>query len=142
MAYERTFSRFSNTFAAWPRLGVDPDRRPIQPAQIDRLATHIFEAQALAAIGRHAPFKPGLGAWRVLVFSQFVEMLRLIEADLTEAGISHLTLTGQTQNRAGVLDSFAQGEAAVFLLRLKAGGPEHACRDQACGNGNQPDATS
>ncbi len=59
---------------------------------------------------------------RVLVFSQFVEMLRLIEADLTEAGISHLTLTGQTQNRATVLDSFAQGDASVFLLSLKAGG--------------------
>jgi SNF2 family DNA or RNA helicase len=59
---------------------------------------------------------------RVLVFSQFVEMLRLIETDLAEAGISHLTLTGQTQNRAEVLDSFAQGDAAVFLLSLKAGG--------------------
>ncbi len=59
---------------------------------------------------------------RVLVFSQFVEMLRLIETDLTEAGMSHVTLTGQTQNRAEVLDSFAQGDAAVFLLSLKAGG--------------------
>ena len=59
---------------------------------------------------------------RVLVFSQFVEMLRLIEADLAEAGISHLTLTGQTQNRAEVLDSFAQGARSVFLLSLKAGG--------------------
>ena len=59
---------------------------------------------------------------RVLVFSQFVEMLRLIEADLAEAGISHLTLTGQTQNRADVLESFASGDAAVFLLSLKAGG--------------------
>jgi len=59
---------------------------------------------------------------RVLVFSQFVEMLRLIEADLAEAGIRHLTLTGQTQNRAEVLDAFARGEAPVFLLSLKAGG--------------------
>ena len=59
---------------------------------------------------------------RVLVFSQFVEMLRLIETDLTEAGIAHLTLTGQTQNRAGVLEAFAQGAAPVFLLSLKAGG--------------------
>jgi len=49
---------------------------------------------------------------RVLVFSQFVEMLRLIEADLAEAGIASLSLTGQTQDRAGVLDAFA----------LKAGG--------------------
>ena len=59
---------------------------------------------------------------RVLVFSQFVEMLRLIEADLAEAGIAHLTLTGRTQDRAGVLEAFARGEAPVFLLSLKAGG--------------------
>ena len=59
---------------------------------------------------------------RVLVFSQFVEMLRLIEADLVTAGIPCLTLTGQTQKRAEVLDAFAQGDAPVFLLSLKAGG--------------------
>jgi len=59
---------------------------------------------------------------RVLVFSQFVEMLRLIEADLAKAGIPSLTLTGQTQKRAEVLDAFAQGDAPVFLLSLKAGG--------------------
>ena len=59
---------------------------------------------------------------RVLVFSQFVEMLRLIEADLAEAGIAHLSLTGRTKNRAEVLEAFAQGDAPVFLLSLKAGG--------------------
>ncbi|WP_187971679.1 DEAD/DEAH box helicase [Aquibium microcysteis] len=59
---------------------------------------------------------------RVLVFSQFVEMLRLIEADLAEAGIGSLSLTGSTTNRAEVLDAFAQGDAPVFLLSLKAGG--------------------
>ncbi len=59
---------------------------------------------------------------RVLVFSQFVEMLGLIEADLAAAGISCLSLTGQTKNRAEVLDSFARGDAPVFLLSLKAGG--------------------
>lgn len=59
---------------------------------------------------------------RVLVFSQFVEMLHLIESDLNEAGIAHLSLTGQTKNRAVVLDAFAKGDVAVFLLSLKAGG--------------------
>jgi SNF2 family DNA or RNA helicase len=59
---------------------------------------------------------------RVLVFSQFVEMLHLIERDLTEAGIAYLSLTGQTRNRASVLDAFAKGDAQVFLLSLKAGG--------------------
>lgn len=59
---------------------------------------------------------------RVLVFSQFVEMLRLIEADLAAMRHPHLTLTGQTQKRADVLESFAKGTAPVFLLSLKAGG--------------------
>jgi superfamily II DNA or RNA helicase len=59
---------------------------------------------------------------RVLVFSQFVEMLKLIEADLAEAGIANLILTGSTRDRAGVLKAFAEGDAPVFLLSLKAGG--------------------
>jgi superfamily II DNA or RNA helicase len=59
---------------------------------------------------------------RVLVFSQFVEMLTLISADLTALGIAHLSLTGQTQNRSAVLQEFAEGDAPVFLLSLKAGG--------------------
>ncbi|MGI3213036.1 SNF2-related protein [Roseovarius tibetensis] len=59
---------------------------------------------------------------RVLVFSQFVEMLRLIEGDLADAGIASLSLTGQTEKRAEVLEAFAQGTAPVFLLSLKAGG--------------------
>jgi SNF2 family DNA or RNA helicase len=59
---------------------------------------------------------------RVLVFSQFVGMLELIEADLTLAGIPYLCLSGQTKNRDKVLERFAQGEAPVFLLSLKAGG--------------------
>lgn len=59
---------------------------------------------------------------RVLIFSQFVEMLHLIERDLTEAGIPYLSLTGQTRNRASVLEAFARGDAPVFLLSLKAGG--------------------
>lgn len=84
-------------------------------------------ARSVTDSGKRARLRDLLGALvaegrRVLVFSQFVEMLRLIEADLNEAGISCLTLTGQTQNRADVLDSFAQGDAPVFLLSLKAGG--------------------
>ncbi|WP_108262311.1 DEAD/DEAH box helicase [Mangrovicoccus ximenensis] len=58
----------------------------------------------------------------VLVFSQFVEMLRLVETDLAAAGIASLSLTGDTRDRAGVLEAFSRGEAPVFLLSLKAGG--------------------
>lgn len=59
---------------------------------------------------------------RVLVFSQFVEMLGLIASDLDALGIPHLTLTGQTRKRAQVLEEFRDGSAPVFLISLKAGG--------------------
>ncbi|MBK5927283.1 DEAD/DEAH box helicase [Rhodobaculum claviforme] len=59
---------------------------------------------------------------RVLIFSQFTEMLALIAGDLDALGIRHLTLTGRTRNRAGVLDAFRSGDAPVFLISLKAGG--------------------
>ena len=63
-----------------------------------------------------------LAGKRVLVFSQFTSMLGLIEAALSERGIEHLLLTGQTQNRAELVDRFQQGEVPVFLISLKAGG--------------------
>src|SRR5690606_28122106 len=50
---------------------------------------------------------------RVLVFSQFVEMLLLIEADLAKAGIASLSLTGQTRDRAAVLDALP-GRSGTF----------------------------
>ena len=59
---------------------------------------------------------------RVLVFSQFVEMLRLIETDIRARGWSHAWLTGETTNRAEVVEAFQRGDAPIFLISLKAGG--------------------
>ena len=59
---------------------------------------------------------------RVLVFSQFTEMLDLVETALEERGIQHCVLTGATRNRAEVVADFQQGSAPVFLISLKAGG--------------------
>ncbi len=60
---------------------------------------------------------------KVLVFSQFVEMLKLLQADLIERGRPHYLLTGQTTNRSEVVNSFQTDTApAVFLLSLKAAG--------------------
>ena len=59
---------------------------------------------------------------RVLIFSQFVEMLKLIAADLDQMQVAHLVLTGQTRDRGEVLEAFARGDAPVFLLSLQAGG--------------------
>jgi len=59
---------------------------------------------------------------RVLVFSQFAEMLALISELLTGMELSHLLLTGQTQNRTELVDRFQLGDTPIFLISLKAGG--------------------
>ncbi|MGL6159232.1 DEAD/DEAH box helicase [Microbulbifer sp.] len=58
----------------------------------------------------------------VLVFSQFVGMLRLVAADLQRLGIPSLSLTGRSRNRGELVDRFQAGAAPVFLVSLKAGG--------------------
>ncbi|MBK9037394.1 MAG: DEAD/DEAH box helicase [Myxococcales bacterium] len=57
-----------------------------------------------------------------LVFSQFTSMLRLIEQACRAAGLTTLTLTGATRDRAGVVRRFQAGAAPIFLVSLKAGG--------------------
>ena len=59
---------------------------------------------------------------KVLVFSQFVEMLRLIEADVGERGWPYAMLHGQTRQRDAAIERFQHGDAALFLISLKAGG--------------------
>ncbi len=59
---------------------------------------------------------------RVLVFSQFTEMLALIAKRLTTDGIDFVTLTGDTKDRAAPVRRFQAGEVPVFLISLKAGG--------------------
>ncbi|MCE6958742.1 DEAD/DEAH box helicase [Cereibacter sphaeroides] len=59
---------------------------------------------------------------RVLVFSQFVEMLRLIEADVKREGWSYEWLSGQTKDRDAAVDRFQDGKSSIFLISLKAGG--------------------
>lgn len=59
---------------------------------------------------------------QVLIFSQFTEMLALIEQEVKTLGISYVKLTGQTQDRATPINQFQNKEAAVFLISLKAGG--------------------
>ncbi len=59
---------------------------------------------------------------KVLVFSQFVEMLRLIEAEVQSRGWSYAMLHGQTRDRPAEIDRFQSGDARIFLISLKAGG--------------------
>ncbi|MCL7928632.1 SNF2-related protein [Halomonas llamarensis] len=61
---------------------------------------------------------------RILVFSQFTEMLELIGQTLEKDGIPYTTLTGDTpgKTRTQRVALFQQGEIPVFLISLKAGG--------------------
>ena len=59
---------------------------------------------------------------RILVFSQFTEMLALIEPELARLGLDYLKLTGETEHRGDVVREFQEGSAPVFLISLKAGG--------------------
>jgi SNF2-related domain/Helicase conserved C-terminal domain len=60
---------------------------------------------------------------KVLVFSQFVEMLRLIEERITNLGCPLFKLTGKTENRGNLIMDFRRDPGpGVFLISLKAGG--------------------
>ncbi|MCY4326990.1 MAG: DEAD/DEAH box helicase, partial [Rhodobacteraceae bacterium] len=59
---------------------------------------------------------------KVLVFSQFVEMLRLIERDVQDRGWTYAMLHGSTRNREAEIDKFQSGDSQLFLISLKAGG--------------------
>ena len=59
---------------------------------------------------------------KVLVFSQFVEMLRLIEGDIAARGWGYAMLHGSTKDRDAQVDAFQSGDLPLFLASLKAGG--------------------
>ncbi|WHI45600.1 C-terminal helicase domain-containing protein [Microbulbifer sp. VAAF005] len=59
---------------------------------------------------------------KILVFSQFTEMLGKIETALEEQAIPYVKLTGRTRKRQEAIDAFQKGDIPVFLISLKAGG--------------------
>jgi SNF2 family DNA or RNA helicase len=69
---------------------------------------------------------PGLVAQerRMLVFSQFTELLALVEVELDVLGLPWLSLTGKTppSQRGDVVARFQALEVPILLVSLKAGG--------------------
>lgn len=61
---------------------------------------------------------------RMLVFSQFTEMLHLIETELRHLHLSWLALTGETPpaERGAVVTRFQARQVPILLISLKAGG--------------------
>ncbi len=59
---------------------------------------------------------------RILLFSQFTEMLDLMIPELERQGIPFVELRGSTRDRRTPKARFDAGEVPLFLLSLKAGG--------------------
>ena len=60
---------------------------------------------------------------KVVVFSQYAKMVNRLSSRLTQLGIQHVTLTGQTTHRGEVVKKFQNTpEVKVFLGSLLAGG--------------------
>jgi len=63
------------------------------------------------------------GGHKVLVFSQFVSMLKIIEKTCKEDGINYEYLDGSTKDRIERIDRFQEDPTVgAFLISLKAGG--------------------
>jgi len=59
---------------------------------------------------------------KILLFSSFTSMLKLIEDHLIKEDIPYAKITGQTQKRQRQIDHFQNGDARIFIISLKAGG--------------------
>lgn len=63
------------------------------------------------------------GEHRVLIFSQFVSMLKLLAAHFSETKLPFVYLDGATKDRAAVVDEFQNNpQITAFLISIKAGG--------------------
>ena len=87
-------------------------QEPAEPSEVAAKVELLEELLAEAIDGGH----------RVLVFSQFVTMLRILQRRLQQSDIPCCYLDGQTKDRAAQVDRFQAGETPVFLISLKAGG--------------------
>lgn len=61
---------------------------------------------------------------KALIFSQFVDYLRIIEKEIKKLGINYQYLDGSTplKKRKDYIDAFQSGDGDIFLISLKAGG--------------------
>tara|TARA_R110002095_G_scaffold151154_1_gene130744 strand:- start:84 stop:3440 length:3357 start_codon:yes stop_codon:yes gene_type:complete len=59
---------------------------------------------------------------KILLFSQFTSMIKIIEERLTEKGIKYVKITGSTKDRKTPVETFQKGEVPLFIISLKAGG--------------------
>ncbi len=87
---------------------VDPAHEDVGSAKLDELVLRLRE---ITQEGH-----------RALVFSQFTGFLRRARTRLEAEGLSTVYLDGSTTDRPAVVREFKHGDAAAFLISIKAGG--------------------
>lgn len=97
-------------FCCYPKLVLDGPRA--QRLETDKLDLLLDMLAELVSEGR-----------RILVFSQFVTFLEVIDQAVRDRGITTpIMLHGKTKNRDELVTQFQEGNAPIFLISLKAGG--------------------
>jgi hypothetical protein len=91
------------------------------PALVSKAAAKADSAKLSALIDLLEPLIEE--GHKVLIFSQFVQMLEIIRAQLETRKWPHFLLTGGTEDRGALVREFQESpEAAAFLISLRAGG--------------------
>ncbi len=96
-----------------PGLVPGINAAPIQSGKVQMLLTRLSEALT------------GDGSRKVVIFSQFVQLLKRLKPLIKEEfpDVQLLELTGQTKNRAKPVETFQKSDGAtVILISLRAGG--------------------
>lgn len=88
-----------------PRLKIEDKDAGVKLDELENLLTEAVE-----------------GGHRVLIFSQFVQLLQGVVPMLLGNQWDYCYLDGSTKKRAEVVERFQEGKAPVFLISLKAGG--------------------
>ncbi len=99
----------------------------LQKSKFELLAL-LMKLRQISSCGKLEAFQEQLlsaieGGHKILVFSQFVSMLKRIAVELQDAGIPFCYLDGSTKNRLEECTKFNRSpEIPVFLISLMAGG--------------------
>ena len=60
---------------------------------------------------------------KILIFTNFLDTVERLSADLSEMGIGYVSMTGSAKDRAGIVERFQNDPATkVFIMTLKTGG--------------------
>jgi SNF2 family DNA or RNA helicase len=108
-------------------LGIEANDAPAQVSKARKKAKKIVDLDSGASAKLEALMdllEPIMEeGQKILVFSQFVDMLEIIRRSVDERGWKNFTLTGKTEDRGDLVDDFQSTEgSAIFLISLKAGG--------------------